>query len=66
VSRTDKTRPYEVKLRELPPNAVIFWRPEFGCGRSCKHCWGWHAKAEDRRVRQERKRQARDWQREYA
>lgn len=65
VSRTDKTRPYRVKIAEYPENADIYWRPEFGCGRSCKHCWGGWAKAEDRRDRQAAKRQTRNWQREY-
>lgn len=65
MSRTDKTDPCRIKAAQLPPDALIYWRPEFGCGRSCKHCWGWWAKAEDRRVRREAKRQTRNWQHEY-
>ena len=65
MSRTDKTDPVAVKKAQLPEGADIYWRPEFGCGRSCKHCYGWWAKADDRRRRQEGRRQARNWRAEY-
>jgi hypothetical protein len=73
MSKTDKTRPYDVKKAELdqadPYRArrewAFEWHHEFRCGRSCKTCWGWWAKAEDRRARNEGKRQARNWRKDY-
>lgn len=74
MSRTEKTRPFHVKqdeLRAADPYGFrrdpygMTWRPEFGCGRNCKTCYGWLAKADDRRARHEAKRQAANWQREY-
>lgn len=73
MSRTDKTRPYHIKMAELQQadpygtkrEAWVTWRHEFRCGRSCNTCWGWEGKAEDRRVRHEGKRQAQNWRKDY-
>jgi hypothetical protein len=71
MSRTDKTRPYAVKLAEATAadpygtrrESFICWRPGLhGCADSCWQCTGWR-KAERRRDRREGKRETRvhDW-----
>lgn len=73
MSRTDKTRPYHVKMAELQEadpfgtrrEAWVTWRREFGCGRSCKSCYGWASKQEDRKARRQSKTQTRNWKKEY-
>jgi hypothetical protein len=78
VARTDKTRPWQVKVKEYEvkrPRHVDrelgwtywtyeWWRGEFRCG--CKTC-GYDAFETPRRKKQrtEGKRQTRDWLREY-
>lgn len=73
MSRTDKTRPYALKLaeaqRENPylarREAYWMWRPGLhGCKDSCWMCSGWRHE-ENRKTRRQAKAAARDWEREY-
>lgn len=72
MSRTDKNRPYFLKLAEVERadpygtkrEAFIMWRPGLhGCAHSCWMCRG--SSDERRASRREGKRQARNWDKEY-
>ena len=71
MSRTDKTRPYRIKLAEadqtdpygIKREASIMWRRGLAScplGKKCMACGGW-ARMVNRRDRQQGKREARDW-----
>jgi hypothetical protein len=74
MSKTDKTRPYWVKLKEVeaadPYRArrddYIGWdREVFGCPHSCWMCVGSWRDERKRRDRTEKRRALHDWRKEY-
>lgn len=64
MSRTDKTRPHWVKVKELEPHTNIYWRPEFRCGHNCYCGYGWYEQQKSK-ARRQRKAAARNWHKEY-
>lgn len=63
MSRTDKTDPYRVKVERY---GAHYWMPWFSCGcRGCAWCKPMSTPEGRRQRRDESKRQAREWQREY-
>lgn len=72
MSRSEKTRPYHVKIDELRSTdpfgtrreAWVTWRHEFRRGHNCYCNNGWYEqqKSKDRRAR---KAAARNWKKEY-
>lgn len=61
VSKTDKTRPHWVKVKEY---GEAYWRPEFRCGHTC-HCSNWWWEQQKDKDRTARKAAARNWEKDY-
>lgn len=73
MSKTDKTRPWSLKVEEANAADPYGARREgypysdpsiWGCPSSCWMCRG-HIKMENRKTRREGKRAARDWRKEW-